>query len=536
MLTLDSLSLLLSKQNPTHAGLTLSQQLREMVGIGTMGADKLDDSNVTPEKTKDQEQVALGWTLMEINQTRDAAQQATSFLQAEVDAEGTYWRDVMAVKSAGWSICRVPQQRHALGVRFGFSEAAPEFKANGLAPLRRSDNDGGAVEIDSGRIGGTPERLVVTYERDGAVVGRAAPHMSIDDSIESRVLSARDTIFAQELWHELTREARTLAAYDVRPEDKRLTCPLGANSLITVELLPAQDGLAESESDASLPENAVAQTISAALHILLTYAHRCNELFRIRPLPPHIPRSHGQQIYTLLRPIIARLMHTRNVAACTARAGSLVKALQAAGLSSASFTLHTPQPELADLSSSSSSSSANQLSAAMTLIRTILQPTDFTIALSILPDLSLTIRGRTYLVPVTATYYHVLAPPESPLHRICAPYADGYPDLKALVDYLRTATARALAAHYLTKQGADAPSWTVGIQGTSICDAENQENEVCFAVEDDDDDDDAEDEEGALKLVVKSSVDSSQTWSWPGAAGGKSLDAVVDAAVSKLRS
>lgn len=101
MLTLDSLSLLLSKQNPTHASLTLSQQLREMVGIGTMGADKLDDSNITSEKTKDQQQVAVGWTLMEINRTRDAAQEATAFLQAEMEAEGKYWQDIMAVKSAG---------------------------------------------------------------------------------------------------------------------------------------------------------------------------------------------------------------------------------------------------------------------------------------------------------------------------------------------------------------------------------------------------------------------------------------------------
>jgi mediator of RNA polymerase II transcription subunit 17 len=521
MLTLDSLSLLLSKQNPTHASLTLSQQLREMVGIGTMGADKLDDSNITSEKTKDQQQVAVGWTLMEINRTRDAAQEATAFLQAEMEAEGKYWQDIMAVKSAGWSICRVPQQRSALGVRFGFSEAAPEFKANGLAPLRRSDD--GQVEIDSGRIGGRPERLVVTYEHSGQVVGRIVPPTAIDDAIQTRVLSARDTIFAQELWHELTREARTLAAYDVHPGDKRLTCPIDASSLITIELLPVQDCPAD---DPSLPQNAIAQTISAALHILLTYAHRCNELFRVRPLPPHIPRSRGQQIYTLLRPIIARLMHTRNIDACTAYTGNLVSALKAAGLP-ASFTLQTPQPELAELVSLSSTGT-NQLSSAMSLIRNLLQPTDFTISLTILPSLSLTIRGRTYLVPVTATYYHVLAPADSPLHRVCAPYADGYPDLRALADYLRTATARLLATHYISKLNGDG-WWTLGIQGTSICEAEDHENEVRFAIQD-------VQEEGAdkVKLVVTSTAECSQSWSWP--AERETVDVVVDMAAKKMRS
>ena len=122
MLTLDSLSLLLSKQNPTQAGLTLSQQLRDMVGIGTIGADKLDDTNITPAKAKDDENVAMGWTLMEVNKTRDAAEEASQFLRREVEAESIYWDDVVKVHQAGWSICKVPQERHTLGVRFGFSE------------------------------------------------------------------------------------------------------------------------------------------------------------------------------------------------------------------------------------------------------------------------------------------------------------------------------------------------------------------------------------------------------------------------------
>jgi mediator of RNA polymerase II transcription subunit 17 len=122
MLTLDSLSLLLSKQNPTQAGLTLSQQLREMVGIGTLGADQLDEPIVNPKKANDEAEAATGWTIMQINQARDAAMDAGRLLQREVEAESKYWEDVMAVKKSGWSICRVPQERHTLGVKFGFSE------------------------------------------------------------------------------------------------------------------------------------------------------------------------------------------------------------------------------------------------------------------------------------------------------------------------------------------------------------------------------------------------------------------------------
>ena len=122
MLTLDTLSLLLSKQNPSQASLTLSKQLREVAGIGTLGADRLEETNVTQDKEKDQEAVAIGWTLMEVSKTRDAADAASAFLQNEVESESRYWEDVVGVQSSGWSICKMPQERHTLGVKLGFDE------------------------------------------------------------------------------------------------------------------------------------------------------------------------------------------------------------------------------------------------------------------------------------------------------------------------------------------------------------------------------------------------------------------------------
>jgi mediator of RNA polymerase II transcription subunit 17 len=96
-----------------------------MVGIGTIGADKLYESSMTEEKAKNQAEVAAGWTLMETNKTRDAAEEATAFLEKEMEAEGKYWDDVVSVQKAGWSVCRMPNERHTLGVRFGFSEGMP---------------------------------------------------------------------------------------------------------------------------------------------------------------------------------------------------------------------------------------------------------------------------------------------------------------------------------------------------------------------------------------------------------------------------
>ncbi|KAM3436975.1 hypothetical protein MY4824_004076 [Beauveria thailandica] len=588
MLTLDSLSLLLSKHNPTQASLTLSQQLRELVGIGTMGADRLDDANTTPAKTRDCEAVAAGWTLMEISRTRDAAEDAAAFLGAEMAAEGRYWEGVMGVRQAGWSVCRVPgggggggsgDASTGLGVRFGFSEAAPEFQRNGLAPIRRGDD--GVPWLDMGRLGGTPERLVVTYERGGKVVGRAASQELRDDDgrddngaggdLQARVLGARNTIFAQELWHELTREARSLAAYDVHPDDeKRLVCAVDANTRIIVELLPASSSSAAAaaaqpqlnDHDDNLPENTTAEAISLALHILLTYAHRCNELLRIRPLPPHVPRTRGQHVHTLLRPVIARLLYARSARSATQLVGNLVQTLRRAGVTGSSFTLCTPQPTVADFAAAAAG--PNQPSAAVSLVRHMLQPTDFAVDVALLPgddgdgDVSFSVRGRTYLVPVTATYYHVLAPAGAAIHALCAPYPDGYPDLAALADYLCVVAARALAAHYLRRRraataGAAAggsaaqeeeedkdkgQTWVLGALGTRIRHARDHDRpQLEFVVERDAAAAAAAEEEGedggaaALRLIVSTDK---QSWTWSASSSDNSAKETLEAVVDKV--
>ncbi|KAK0756555.1 hypothetical protein N5P37_010708 [Trichoderma harzianum] len=504
LLTLDSMSLLLSKQNPTQAGLTLSQQLRDMVGIGTLGADRLNDSNSTPAKTKDQEAVAMGWTIMEINKTRDSAEEAAAFLEKEISAESKYWEDIISVRKAGWSVCKVPQERHTLGVRFGFSEAAPEFKNNGLAPMRRGDN--GSTDLDFGRLGGVSEALVVTYERDGKVLGRSTTRSASEDgSLESRVLEARNTIFSQELWHELTKESRSLAAYDVRPEGKKLVCQADDTTKITFELLPLESCPSHDEN---LPENGLAEKTSMALHILLSYAHRYNELMRIRPVPPHISRTSRQQSYALLRPVLARTMYLKNIEESTQYVGSLVKTLQKAGLPS-SVILRTTQASASD----PNSRGPNQLSASQTLVRNLLQTQDFTLELTILPEISFIIRARAFSFPVTATYYYILLPPSSPLPTMCPPWAEGYPSVRTLGDYLRTVVVRVLTNHFVTliASGAilhDETTAAAAENASSEAAADKNNVDIHFSMEHEDND------ELALSLSSTSPNGTSNTWKW----------------------
>jgi mediator of RNA polymerase II transcription subunit 17 len=119
---LDFISLLLSKDMPVQAGLSISPQLREWVPTGTLGADKVKESLTTDAQKKDNKQIAKGWKLQSLDKTVESILASATRLEKEIELETKYWEQVLAVSDKGWAICRLPHEKHILGVRFGFSE------------------------------------------------------------------------------------------------------------------------------------------------------------------------------------------------------------------------------------------------------------------------------------------------------------------------------------------------------------------------------------------------------------------------------
>lgn len=122
MFALDFVSLLISRDMPNQASLSISPFLRENVGMGTLGADKIHTSKVTDAQKEDNKRIAKGWKIQNLNKTADSILASATRLEKEIEVETEYWKHVLAVKESGWSICRLPNEKHTLGVRFGFSE------------------------------------------------------------------------------------------------------------------------------------------------------------------------------------------------------------------------------------------------------------------------------------------------------------------------------------------------------------------------------------------------------------------------------
>ncbi|KAL0937743.1 RNA polymerase ii mediator complex component [Colletotrichum truncatum] len=504
LMTLDFISLLLSKESPAQAGVTLSQQLREWTGIGTLGIAKREDNEEQKqrdaEKAKDNRDISLGWALIDINTTKASAEKAASHLSKEIEREEKYWAEVLAVREAGWSMCRMPTERHTLGVRFGFSEASPEFRNSSLAPLRRGD-DGSAL-LQHGRVGSGCQRLGITISRSGESTGRLAVGTSVPDSasLQDRVLEARNTIFAQELWHELHREAHSLASYGVRASNSAISFNPASGPSLTIELETLEDS-ANTVDDH--PDNKLAEATHLGLHIFLSHAHRLNELQRLRPTPPHQRRHQTQNQYHLLRPIVAKLLHDRSIEQVTRFVGDLTTILRQAGVDAASFILNTSPFPTTDLRNNSGGAS-NRPNASQALANMFTTtPADFQVELTLSPTSRLQIRGRTFLTPLTTTQFQVQLLPNTSdsanpepvpnsLQTSYPPSRDSYPDLSALTLYLANAAAHALTDFSMTlipppqsnSSEPARPEWVKNVRGTAIRDIDTEIREIRFDIVD----------------------------------------------------
>ncbi|KAK5635744.1 hypothetical protein RRF57_011456 [Xylaria bambusicola] len=340
MLALDSISLLLSKEIPVQAGTTLSPALRDLVGIGTLGASKLKESNITEAQIQDDVSVATGWRVMGINSMVESVLAAAERLEKEIELETKYWADILAVSDDGWTVCALPQEPHTLGVRFGFAESAVEFRNNSIAPLIR--NDDGTIKLGVGKVGGGSQRIRITVKKAGTVTDQSPLPARIPDDapLKDRVREARNTIFHQELWYELNREARVLLAYNVYYDGPTITWKQSKDTefILTLEDLDEQD-----EAGANYSEGARSATAAYSfIQFLLFQSHRQNYHKRTSPSLSVRQSESNNTTYNILRSLISRFEYFRNSRDLENHLDQLVRTLRGAGISTAFYQVVPP--------------------------------------------------------------------------------------------------------------------------------------------------------------------------------------------------
>lgn len=274
---------------------------------------------------------------------------------------------------------------------------------------------------------------------DGLTTGTSAWQESAQQStsIESLILEARNTIYEEELWQELHRESRLLANQGVRVVGTEIWCPMTSRKNIVLDLVPIEAENFKFRNDDN--DEAAAEMISLALHLLLSHSHAQNLRRRSQMPPPITSRPPPNVPYSLLRPILARFHHESIVSSLTDLLNPLTKALNCAGVSDAQFSLNTALP--ASVGSIVGQSPDRVLD---TLISNL--SAEFNLPLTGPPlSQSLDIRLKTILFSNVETRFQINT--TGPISDFCKPPPNPL-SVDEVKDYILWATACALAARF----------------------------------------------------------------------------------------
>ncbi|KAL8687811.1 MAG: hypothetical protein Q9218_006120 [Villophora microphyllina] len=326
---LDLVSLLLSSHALKAAEATVSPFTKAAVPFGSLGAEIMQQPQKSEEEKATEGLVNLGWRMQSLTSSANALLQSASSLEQEIGRETAYWQEILAVKANGWSVCRLPSERHTLGVRFGFIEAHTEFRDRGLAALRRGI--GGNIELDRGPRWQRDQRLRVRLLKGGipAATSQISEAATEDDPpLTQQLMRARNSLFDEELYHELNREAQNLVNQGVRCIGGAVRLPYRDDTEIEIDFVPEDE-----DDEAASNEATVPSTVLMALRILLSHAHHQNHQRRSQPPPPISDSTPPRPFYSLLRPILEFSQHNSTSQKVKDRVDNFKRITSAAALS-----------------------------------------------------------------------------------------------------------------------------------------------------------------------------------------------------------
>ncbi|MDI1486133.1 MAG: RNA polymerase II mediator complex subunit [Ramalina farinacea] len=311
-MALDFTSLLLSLRTPGPAGLTMSSTLKENIPMGSLGSEVVQSQKKSSAEEEQDRMLLMGWRMQSLNTAADSLLQSATRLEGEIGKETRYWNQILAVKERGWPMSRLPREKHTLGVHYGFAEARASFRDKGVGALRRDED--GDVSLDRGpkAVNG---RLRVRILQGGSpistVYSRPLPDRS-SDSLEGEILEARNSIYDEELVHEIQREAQYLANHGVQCIDNRVFLPYESNQQIELSLESSDEASEQMERSS---HDDIPELISIFLRLSLSQAHLQN--LHDRSKPPSAIREGKQphKIYQLLAPIVQILQHRASMSA-----------------------------------------------------------------------------------------------------------------------------------------------------------------------------------------------------------------------------
>lgn len=308
------------------------------------------------------------------------------------------------------------------------------------------------MSLDQDRISVEPKRIRVRIETDGKETGCTTVPQAVPENapIEQLILQARNTIYAEELWQEVNREARFIASEGVRAKGDSVTCPLSSTKTIVLDLVSLDT---KTKVPPTSTDNTIAEAVSLALNLLLSYAHRQNYRRRTQPPPPLSAIVRPTPPYALLRPIISRMHHDDTLRSTHKLLQPICSVLKRSGIQPPPQynVSHSPPPQM------SAQSSTRRITIAENTISSLTDRLETVTTFTIVSGIEIQMKFRTSQNPIPVTTYALSLQPESnPLIRSCRPppMVGSFRDVK---EYILYATSCALAASFISTNASTNP-------------------------------------------------------------------------------
>jgi mediator of RNA polymerase II transcription subunit 17 len=342
-----------------------------------------------------------------------------------------------------------------LGVHFGFNGSLPIFARRDLAAL--VTNSDGDITLERG-IGTKPTALRVVVRRDGKTIGASrlpvVPKQS-DTNLDTRIRYARDSLYDEELNHELIQESRNLASIGVKLEGSRIcfyasSAPSTRQMQISFELL-SLDKNNSLGSDATGEQDKLAESILLGAKLLLSQAHRERLKEKARVPKPLSEKKDEPPQYPILKPLVWLFRHSSCIEDLNGRFQAVKAMLKRASVSSKFERLEMSFPQLSRAASAES------------LIGIALQPLQSTAKFQItgtglegIPAIEINV--RTHLQFSTGTLFSISGPDGI--------VANDCTDMKQLIEIFDSVLAGLLARLLASQLGTE---WRSQVRTSQVC-------------------------------------------------------------------
>jgi mediator of RNA polymerase II transcription subunit 17 len=290
----------------------MSASLAANLKPGVLTYDKWAMPSADPRKQEHDALVAAGWTMDSLTTSADSLLKAATRLEEDVERETQYWGRMLSLHTKGWPVFRVPGEQRTIAVQFSAAEAGPLFKDRGLAVLRT--NKDGSIKLDQ-RLTMKPKSLRVRYVENGVVCGTSsvsatAMLQELDVSLENMVRRAQDSLFDEELYHEMVMESRILQPLGVNLRTDVIHVPTSPSSdqgslhEWLVDLIPVDD-----PPDEETTKGEKARSVAILLRLHLSHLYRQRLLRRSRVPPPLTDSRPPDPPASMIRPLLAIWQH-----------------------------------------------------------------------------------------------------------------------------------------------------------------------------------------------------------------------------------